>query len=81
MTAESVLNAIWSLIPTVFAGFILWLILRTILRADRAERRVYAEIQAQERRKAGLDVPADEPAQARAASSVMQQGNSKEQTG
>ncbi|WP_166985783.1 hypothetical protein [Canibacter zhoujuaniae] len=47
-------NAVWSLIPTIFAGLVLWIILRAVLRADRTERRVYKQIEAEERAKAGL---------------------------
>ncbi len=35
-------------------GILFWLLLRTILRADRTERREYTKIEAQERAKAGL---------------------------
>ncbi len=54
MIEEWLPNAIWSLIPTVFAGFVLWLIIRGILRADRTARREYNRIEAEERKKAGL---------------------------
>lgn len=48
------LNAIWSLTPTVLIGLFFWMVLRLILRADRTERRVYREIEDEERAKAGL---------------------------
>ncbi len=48
------MNAIWSLTPTVLIGLFFWMVLRLILRADRTERRVYQEIEEQERAKAGL---------------------------
>ena len=48
------LNAVWSLTPTVLIGLFFWMVLRLILRADRTERRVYREIEEQERAKAGL---------------------------
>lgn len=48
------MNAIWSLIPTIFIGIFFWMVLRVILRADRTERRVYQEIEDEERAKAGL---------------------------
>lgn len=51
---EWLANAAWSLLPTAVAGVFFWLIIRLILRADRTERRVYTEIEAQERAKAGL---------------------------
>ena len=47
-------NAAWSLLPTVILGLFFWLVLRLILRADRTERRVYREIEDEERAKAGL---------------------------
>jgi len=34
-----------------------WLMLRSILRADRTERKVYAQIEAEERARLGLDKP------------------------
>lgn len=48
------MNAIWSLTPTVLIGLFFWLVLRLIVRADRTERRVYQEIEDEERAKAGL---------------------------
>lgn len=54
------LNAVWSLTPTVLIGLFFWMVLRLILRADRTERRIYQEIEDQERAKAGLP-PRSEP--------------------
>jgi hypothetical protein len=48
-------NAFWSLLPTVAVGLIFWMVMRSILRADRTERKVYARIEAEERAK--LDKP------------------------
>ena len=48
------MNAVWSLTPTVLIGLFFWLVLRLILRADRTERRVFREIENEERAKAGL---------------------------
>ena len=48
------LNAVWSLTPTVLIGLFFWMVLRLILRADRTERRVFAEIEREERARAGL---------------------------
>lgn len=48
------MNAVWSLTPTVLIGLFFWLVLRLIIRADRTERRVYQEIEDEEREKAGL---------------------------
>lgn len=47
-------NAIFSLVPTIALGLIFWFVMRAIIRSDRAERKAYAEIEAQERAKAGL---------------------------
>jgi hypothetical protein len=45
------LNAIWSIAPTVLIGLIFWFVMRSLLRADRAERDAYARIEAEERAK------------------------------
>ena len=42
-------NAAYSVIPTILVGLIFWLVMRAIFRADRTERSVYAEIEAEER--------------------------------
>jgi flagellar biosynthesis/type III secretory pathway M-ring protein FliF/YscJ len=52
-------NALYSLAPTVLVGVIFWIIMRAIIRADRTERNAYAQIEAEERAKLGLDTPAD----------------------
>ena len=44
----------WSLLPTIVVSGLFFFILRSILRADRTERRVYARIEAEERAKRGL---------------------------
>ena len=53
-------NALGSLAPTVLVGLIFWFVMRAIIRADRTERKVYAQIEAEERAKLGLD-PRDKP--------------------
>ena len=45
---------IWSLLPTVVVLGLFIFVLRSILRMDRTERRVYAQIEAEERAKRGL---------------------------
>lgn len=45
---------LWSVTPTVLMGLLFWLILRSIVRADRTERRVYAKMEAKERARRGL---------------------------
>ncbi|NBX23501.1 MAG: hypothetical protein EBR52_05220 [Microbacteriaceae bacterium] len=47
-------NALWSVTPTAILGVLFWLIIRSILRADRTERDEFAKIEAQERAKRGL---------------------------
>lgn len=54
-------NALWSLAPTVLVGLIFWMIMRSILRADRTERKVYARMEAEERARLGLDQHVDKP--------------------
>jgi len=54
MPQEFWANAIFSLVPTVALGLVFWLILRSVIRADRSERAVQARIEAEERAKAGL---------------------------
>jgi hypothetical protein len=52
---------LWSLAPTVVVSAIFFFVLRGILRADRMERRAYAEVEAEERAKRGMP-PAAAPA-------------------
>lgn len=54
MPQEFWANAIYSLIPTIVLGLIFWLILRSVIRADRTERSVSARIENEERAKVGL---------------------------
>jgi hypothetical protein len=55
-------NALWSITPTALLGVLFWLIIRSILRADRVERETYATIEAQERAKRGLPPHTEKPA-------------------
>ncbi len=48
------LAVIWSLLPTVVVLGLFIFVLRSILRMDRSERRVYAQVEAEERAKRGL---------------------------
>ncbi len=50
-------NAAWSIIPTILLGLTFWFVLRSIIHADRNERKVYSKIEAQERARLGLDKP------------------------
>ncbi|MEX1079827.1 MAG: hypothetical protein WED09_12050 [Homoserinimonas sp.] len=54
MVEEFWANAVFSVTPTILIGLVFWLILRSIIRADRTERKVYSEIEAEERAKRGL---------------------------
>lgn len=47
-------NAIYSVVPTILVGLVFWLVMRAIVRADRTERKVYAEVEAEERARLGL---------------------------
>ena len=47
-------NALWSVTPTAILGVLFWLIIRSILRADRTERDEFAKIEAEERAKRGM---------------------------
>jgi hypothetical protein len=40
-----------SMIPPILVGLIFYIVMRSIFRADATERRVYGEIEAQERAK------------------------------
>jgi hypothetical protein len=52
MTAwETVLDVLISLIPPAAVGVIFWIMMRSILRADKGERDIYAKIEAEERAK------------------------------
>jgi flagellar biosynthesis/type III secretory pathway M-ring protein FliF/YscJ len=50
-------NALFSVTPTILIGLVFWLIMRSIIRADRTERKVYSQIEAEERAKRGLTAP------------------------
>ena len=47
-------NAIYSVSPTILVGLVFWFIIRAILRADGTERKVRAQIEAEERAKLGM---------------------------
>ena len=48
---------VWGLIPTIVVAGLLVFVLRSILRMDRTERKVYAKVEAEERRRRGLPRP------------------------
>jgi uncharacterized membrane protein YdjX (TVP38/TMEM64 family) len=45
-------GVIYSLAPTVLMGLLFWYVMRSIIRSDSTERKVYAKIEAEERAKA-----------------------------
>jgi hypothetical protein len=45
---------LWAILPTIVVATVFFYILRSILRMDRTERKVYARIEAEERAKRGL---------------------------
>jgi len=53
---------VWSILPTAVVLGLFIFMLRSILRMDRNERRVYAKIEAEERAKRGLGPASGEPA-------------------
>jgi len=42
-------NAIFSVTPTIIVGLIFWFLMRVIIRADRTERDVFAQVEDEER--------------------------------
>ena len=50
-------NAIFSIIPTLFVGLLFWFIMRSIIRSDRTERKVFSKIEAEERKKLAKATP------------------------
>lgn len=60
-------NAIYSVAPTILVGLVFWFIIRAILRADGTERKVRAQIEAEERAKLGMPAaPVTTPADPKA---------------
>lgn len=45
---------VWSIAPTLIVCALFFFILRSVVRADRTERKVHAKIEAEERAKRGL---------------------------
>ena len=46
--------ALWAILPTIAAVAVFFYIFRSIVHMDRNERRAYAKVEAEERRKRGL---------------------------
>ncbi|MGC5172225.1 hypothetical protein ACPW96_20075 [Micromonospora sp. DT81.3] len=53
---------VWSLLPTLVVSALFFFVLRGILRMDRTERRVYSQIEAEERAKRATAPIADDSA-------------------
>jgi hypothetical protein len=52
---------VWSILPTLVVSVIFFFVLRGIVRMDRTERRAYARIEAEQRRKRGLGPAPEDP--------------------
>jgi len=50
-------GVLYALSPTVLIGLLFWFIMRSIIRADRTERAVFAKIEAEERAKHAAQSP------------------------
>jgi heme exporter protein D len=56
------LAVVWTLLPTVVVSAMFYFVMRSVIRADRNERREYARLEARERARRGLPpVPAGSP--------------------
>ena len=51
MPEEFWANAIFSVVPTLLFGLLFWFVFRAIIRSDGAERKVAAQVEAEERAK------------------------------
>lgn len=54
-------NALFSLAPTVLIGLIFWFVMRAVIRSDRSERKAYAQVEAEERKKLGMPPAGQDP--------------------
>ena len=54
-------NWVIVLLPTILVGLVFWFIMRAVMHADRTERRVYAAIEAEERKRLGQPAPPQMP--------------------
>ncbi len=61
------------LLPTILVGLLFWFIMRAVMHADRTERKVYAEIEAQERERLGQPAPQEDAPHSRAPHSPASQ--------
>ncbi|HUH53146.1 MAG TPA: hypothetical protein VLZ31_03775 [Microbacteriaceae bacterium] len=51
---ETFTASLWAITPTLLVGIFFAWVLRSILRADRTERKIFKNIEEEERQKAGL---------------------------
>jgi hypothetical protein len=52
-------NVVYSLAASALLGLVFWIVMRSIMRADRTERKVYAEIEAEERARMAAETVQD----------------------
>lgn len=52
-------SVIWGLVPTIVVFSLLVFVLRSIIRMDRNERKMYSKVEAEERKKRGLSARDD----------------------
>ncbi|MFB2583257.1 hypothetical protein ACEXQD_18570 [Herbiconiux sp. P15] len=48
--------AIYAVTPTILLGVVFWFIMRSVIRADKSERKALARVEAEERARLGLPV-------------------------
>ena len=58
---QAILDTLISLIPPVLVGGIFYVVMRGILRADATERKVYQQIEAEERAKLAAQASLNKP--------------------
>jgi flagellar biosynthesis/type III secretory pathway M-ring protein FliF/YscJ len=56
---EWISNALLSLVPPALVGVVFWVIMRSIIRADSKERKVYAQMEAEMRAEREAKKPSD----------------------
>tara|TARA_B100000378_G_scaffold149413_1_gene120663 strand:- start:1544 stop:1738 length:195 start_codon:yes stop_codon:yes gene_type:complete len=56
------LAAAWAILPTLVVSLLFFWVIRSMIRADRNERRAYARLEAKERARRGLPPASDAPA-------------------
>jgi hypothetical protein len=56
-------NVVYSLAASALLGLVFWIVMRSIMRADRTERKIYAEIEAEERARMAAELLKEEQQQ------------------